>query len=119
VFVLIVLFAAGYAGWTLWKNTAPSAPLTQPITNPFGAVTAKTSDGFTILGAGDKSISIRITAQTQFLMGTSVKSATDVAVGTIVSIASSTPNADGSVTALIVQILPPPPIPPSSSAASR
>src|SRR3989344_2297 len=80
-----------------------------PIANPFGTVTKKSADGFTILGIGNKSITVHTTDKTEFLTGGSAKSSADISVGTIVSITSSTQNTDGSITASVVQILPPPP----------
>lgn len=91
-------------------GTRVQQPVPVPIVNPFGTVTNKTADGFTILGIGNKSITVRTTAQTKFFTGDSVKSPADIAVGAIVSIPSSTQNADGSITASVVQILPPPPV---------
>ena len=90
-------------------NTRAHQPVPVPIVNPFGTVTGTTADGFTILGIGNKSITVRTTEQTKFLAGDSVKSQADISVGTIVSITSSTQNADGSIAAIVVQIIPPPP----------
>lgn len=80
------------------------------IVNPFGTVTKKTESGFIITGVGNKQVTVHTTAKTKFLAGGTAKSSDDVSVGTIVSIASSTPNTDGSIAAAVVHIIPPPPV---------
>lgn len=111
VFVVGGLFYAviKYTGTPLNTHTQKQA-VPVLIVNPFGTVTKKTASGFVILGVGDKSITVHTTEKTVFLTGSNVKSSTDISVGTIVSIASSTPNADGSIVASVVQIIPPPPV---------
>lgn len=114
--IVLLVFVVGGLSYAVIKYTgAPLNTRTQqavpvPIANPFGTVTEKTASGFIILGAGNKSITVRITAQTTFLAGSSVKSAADISVGTIVSIASSTQSTDGSIAAFVVHIIPPPPV---------
>ena len=112
--VILVLVVGGlfYAVITYTGNPLVQQKQAVPvlIVNPFGTVTKKSADGFTILSVADKSITVRTTAQTTFLTGSSPKSQADISVGTIVSITSSTPNADGSITASVVQIIPPPPV---------
>ncbi len=115
--VLLVFVVSGllyavikYAGTSsgTWVQQKQAVPVL--IVNPFGTVTKKSADGFIILGIGNKSTTVHTTAQTKFLSGSNAKSSADISVGTIVSIASSTPNTDGSIAALVVQILPPPPV---------
>ena len=113
--IVVLVFAVGILSYAVITYTgAPAntrgqqeAPL--PIVNPFGTVTKKSADGFTIISVAGKSITIRTTAQTTFLTGSSPKSQADISVGTIVSITSSTQNADGSIAAIVVQVIPPPP----------
>ena len=113
--IVLLVFVVGGLFYAVIKYTG--TPLVQQkqavpvlIVNPFGTVTKKTANGFTILGVGDKSITVHTTENTEFLAGSSVKSSADISVGTIVSITSSVPNADGSIDATVVQIIPPPPV---------
>lgn len=114
--VVLVFVVGGLLYAVILYTGAPSSTPAQKqavpvlIANPFGTVTEKTANGFVILGAGNKSVAVRTTAKTAFFAGTTVKSADDVSVGTIVSIASSTQSTDGSIAALVVQIIPPPPV---------
>src|SRR3989344_5535260 len=113
--IVILVFVVGGLSYAVITYTgAPTntrgqqeAPL--PIANPFGTVTKKIADGFTIISVAGKSITVRTTAQTTFLTGSTAKSQADISAGTIVSITSSTQNTDGSIAASVVQILPPPP----------
>lgn len=120
--VFILLVGLAYVGWQSRGNRffaatgspqaqtgAPSAPV--PIAYPFGTVTEKHAGEFTILGIGGKTVVVHTAAETQFLTDAGTGSISDLRVGTIVSISSSTPAADGSITALVVKILPPPPVP--------
>ena len=116
--IVLLVFVVGGLSFVVIKYTgAPASTQVQkqaapvPIINPFGTVTQKIQNGFTILGVGDKSVTVHTTEKTKFLTGNNAKSSADISVGTIVSIASSTQNADGSVTAHIVEIIPPPPMP--------
>ena len=115
--IVVLVFVVGGLLYAVIKYTSiPSGTWVQKqavpvlIVNPFGTVTKKTANGFTILGVGDKSITVHTTENTEFLAGSSVKSSADISVGTIVSITSSVPNADGSIDATVVQIIPPPPV---------
>lgn len=114
--IVLLVFVVGGLSYAVIKYTGtlsnPRTPhaVSVPIVNPFGTVTKKIENGFVIMGVADKSTTVRTTAQTKFLTGTSVKGSGDISVGTVVSIPSSTPNADGSITASVVQILPPPPV---------
>lgn len=115
--IVVLVFAVGALSYAVIQYTGvPFNTSVQKqavpvlIVNPFGTVTEKTASGFIILGPGNKSITVRTTAQTTFLAGNSAKSPDDISVGTIVSITSSEQNADDSITALIVQIIPPPPV---------
>ena len=113
--IIVLVFAVGILSYAVITytgtpfGTRAQQPVPVPIVNPFGTVTKKTTDGFTILGIGNKSIPVRTTAQTTFLTGSNPKSLADISVGTVVSIPSSTQNTDGSITASVVHILPPPP----------
>lgn len=117
IFIVLVL-AAG--GWYIFKmspssavsqGTVPSTPVV--IKNPFGVVAAKTADGFTFTsGIEVTTYTVHTTAATEYRMGTSTpKTAADVKVGSLISIASSTVATDGSLNAYEVILIPPPPSP--------
>ncbi len=115
--IVVLVFAVGALSYAViqytgvpFNTSAQKQAVPVLIANPFGTVTEKTASGFIILGAGNKSITVHTTAQTTFLAGNSAKSPDDISVGAIVSITSSTQNADGSIAATVVQIIPPPPV---------
>lgn len=116
--IVLVLIAAGVVSYALWSRpSAPKEPATTsvasvPIEHPFGAVTKKTATELTLQVGGDKTLVVVLTPATEYKAGTSTKAAaSDITVGTLVSITSGTANTDGSITATLIQIIPPPPPP--------
>lgn len=115
VFYAVRVFDTGaLRGTGAPRSAAPSA--NTPIPTPFGQVLAVADGWFTIRGqSGD--VTVLLASETLVLKESRAASAADISPGAIVSVSGAL-NADGTLTAREVRILPPPPEPVSVPGAA-